>query len=245
MTKHEFLSQLEAELKKRKVADAADVVEEYEEHFAFKLADGYGEEEIAARLGDPAALAAQFEPGGETAQGAKRPSAALTWLWLAWADLFFGVLVVLLVSWGIVMVSCVLSFGLVGVCLAGNLRWAPVVTLPVMPYASALLLGLAMLGLAVACGAACRWYGAFVRQLLRAYGRFHRNALAPARGEPALPPLPVQPQLAPTGRRRLRAVLTAGFVCFGVFFVLGIVVSAVLAGDLQFWHVWGWFGYGA
>ena len=42
MTKHEFLSQLEAELKKRKVADAADVVEEYEEHFAFKLADGYG-----------------------------------------------------------------------------------------------------------------------------------------------------------------------------------------------------------
>lgn len=120
MTKHEFLSQLEAELKKRKVADAADVLEEYEEHFAFKLADGYGEEEIAARLGDPAALAAQFEPGGETAQGAKRPSGVLTWLWLAWADLFFG-----------------------------------------------------------------------------------------------------------------------------VFFVLGIIVSAVLAGDLQFWRVWGWFGYGA
>lgn len=58
MTKNEFMARLTSELQKRNVADAADVVEEYEQHFAFKLADGYAEEEIAARLGDPAALAA-------------------------------------------------------------------------------------------------------------------------------------------------------------------------------------------
>ena len=48
------------ELKARGVADAADIEEEYEQHFAFKLADGYSEEEIAAKLGGPAKLAAQF-----------------------------------------------------------------------------------------------------------------------------------------------------------------------------------------
>ena len=63
-----------------------------------KLADGYSEEEIAARLGDPVALAAQF---GEAEAGEKRHSAVLTQLWLVWADLFFGAFAVLL-SFGVV-----------------------------------------------------------------------------------------------------------------------------------------------
>ena len=77
MTKSEFMTRLEHELRRRNVADAADVMEEYEQHFAFKLADGYSEEEIAAKLGTPEELAAQFEalPGG-----APRRSAVLTWL---------------------------------------------------------------------------------------------------------------------------------------------------------------------
>ena len=78
MAKLEFMNQLASELHKRNIADAADVLKEYEQHFAFKLsdgyseeeiADGYSEEEIAARLGSPADLAAQFEPAP---QGAKR-----------------------------------------------------------------------------------------------------------------------------------------------------------------------------
>ena len=61
MKKTEFLNKLREELKKRNVADAADILEEYEQHFDLKLADGFFEEEIAARLGDPAMLAAQFD----------------------------------------------------------------------------------------------------------------------------------------------------------------------------------------
>ena len=60
MKKHEFMARLENELRRRNVADSADVIEEYEQHFAFKLADGYSEEEIAARLGKPEELVAQF-----------------------------------------------------------------------------------------------------------------------------------------------------------------------------------------
>lgn len=61
MNKREFLAQLERELKRNHVPDAGEILNEYAQHFAFKLADGYSEEEIAARLGDPAALAAQFD----------------------------------------------------------------------------------------------------------------------------------------------------------------------------------------
>ncbi len=57
MKKTEFLTRLNDELNRRNAADAADIVEEYAQHFDLKLADGYFEEEIAARLGDPAMLA--------------------------------------------------------------------------------------------------------------------------------------------------------------------------------------------
>lgn len=78
MTKHEFMTRLTNELHKRNVADAADIAEEYEQHFAFKLADGYSEEEIAARLGAPEELAAQF--GDADVPKRTGHSAALTWL---------------------------------------------------------------------------------------------------------------------------------------------------------------------
>lgn len=67
MKKNEFMTKLADELKKRGVVDADDVAAEYEQHFAFKLADGYSEEEIAAKLGDPAALAVnpQFSPAAK------------------------------------------------------------------------------------------------------------------------------------------------------------------------------------
>ena len=60
MTKNEFMTRLAAELYKRNVADSADIIEEYEHHFAFKTADGYCEEEISAKLGTLEELAAQF-----------------------------------------------------------------------------------------------------------------------------------------------------------------------------------------
>ena len=61
MTKNEFLSVLSSVLEKNQVSDAAEIIEEYKQHFSFKLADGYSEEEIATKLGNPEQLALQFE----------------------------------------------------------------------------------------------------------------------------------------------------------------------------------------
>ena len=241
MTKLDFMTQLAQELKKRGVSDSDDILEEYEQHFAFKLADGYSEEEIAAKLGAPKDLAAQFIPAAQKKTGVGR---FFTVFGLCWLDLFYGIFVVLLAAWAVVMASAVLSFGLVGVCLVGNLGVLPIVSLPEMPYVSALLLGISLLGLAAVCVVGCVYYFAFLRQFCKAYARFHKNALSASRGEPALPALPFYPQFAPARRRRLRTVLLVSLVCFGVFLVAGAVVSAVLAGNVQFWHVWHWFGYG-
>ena len=239
MTKNEFMAQFAAELKKQNIADAADILEEYEQHFTFKLNDGFSEEEIAARLGTPAELAAQFQPASPGKE--KRPSAVLPWLWLCWADLFFGIFAVLLLAWGIVMVSAALSFGLVGICYIGSLGSLPFITLPYMPYWCGAVLGLALLALCVLTTAGTIWFFAFLRQIFRSYGRFHHNVLAPAHGEAVLPGLPIAPQFTPRGKRRLRQVALISLVLFAVCFVLTSVVCSLSAGSPEFWHIWGWF----
>lgn len=242
MTKPEFMTAFSQALKKRGVSDAAEILEEYEQHFVFKLADGHTEEEIAARLGSPEELAAQFAPETPKKAGLSR---FFTAFGLCWLDLVFGIFVGLLGAWGVVMAAMVLSFAVLGVGLVGNLGVLPLISLPQMPYASALLLGVSLLGLGAVCVVGCAYYFPFVRQFCKAYGRFHRNALSASRGEPSLPALPFYPQFEAPRRRRLRTALLIGFVCFGVFLILGAVVSAILAGNVQFWHTWHWFGYGA
>lgn len=218
------------------------MVEEYEQHFAFKLADGYAEEKIAARLGDPAALAAQFFDDADGAgQKSGRPSAALTWMWLVWADLFFGIFAVLLLAFGIVLAACVVSFGAVGVCLIGDLGRLAFISLPQMPYWCGVIIGLSLLALCALSVAGCIWFFAFFRQLLRAFGRFHQNALAPSRGSAVLPALAVNPQFSAKAKRRLRTAALVSLVLFAVCFVLSYVVCTLSAGSVQFWHVWGWF----
>ena len=61
MTKLEFMTQLERALKKHGAADCEDI-----------LADGYSEEEIAAKLGAPEELAQQFAPAAQKKPGAGR-----------------------------------------------------------------------------------------------------------------------------------------------------------------------------
>ena len=118
----------------------------------------------------------------------------------------------MLAAFGVVLAACVLSFGLTGVCLVGNFSRFPLVSLPTMPYSSALLFGLALLALTVACVVGSIYYFAFICQLFRSYGRFRQNALSTGKGEAALPPLPIHPQLQP--RRRLRMFLIISVMCF-------------------------------
>ena len=232
MTKNEFMTELTSELNKRKISDTADILEEYEQHFSFKLADGYTEEEIAAKLGNPAILAAQF---GGTEK--KTPSFALAWLWLI--DLFFGIFAILLMAFGAVLAACVISFGLTGICLTGNFTELPFVTLPTMPYQCSLILGISLIALCALSVAGCIWYFAFCRQIFRAYGRFHQNTLAPCRGSAVLPALPIVPQFKK--KRYLRTFALAALLVFAITFVLGFAACVISAGSFEFWHTWGWF----
>ena len=237
MTKHEFMTRLTNELHKRNVADAADIVEEYEQHFAFKLADGYSEEEIAVKLGAPEELAAQF---GETdATKGKRGSKPLVVAGLCFVDLFAGLFFALLAGFGLVLAAAAVAFAVVTVCLLGGLHLYGLI--PTMPYWCGAILALSTAALAVLIAVGCIYYAAFLRQLVRSFGRFQHNTLAAASGEATLPGLGINPQFSAKTKRRLRSVALISLALFAACFVLSYVVCALSAGSFQFWHVWGWF----
>lgn len=240
MTKSEFIDKLEKELKRNNISDAADIINEYEQHFAFKLADGYSEEEIAARLGSPTALASQFEASAAEKYVGRK---ALTVIGLCFADLFAGCFFCLLFAWEIIMAAMALCCGVACVCLLGGLNIYGLI--PSMPYWCGAIIGLSIGALAVLSAVGGAYFLAFLRQLLHAYGRFHHNALATASGKPALPSIVIHPQFSSKTRRRMRSVVLIASVLFAVFFVLGVIASMLSAGSLEFWHTWGWFGFEA
>lgn len=233
MTKTEYLELLRLELKKNNVADMADILAEYEQHFAFKLADGHSEEEIAARLGAPQVIAAQFDSAGEKQAAGKGGFFIRTALFFAAIAeaLFF----ILFLAWDLVMAASTLAFAVLGVCLVGGVNFMGLI--PYMPYLGGLLLGISVIGLAVLFGGASCYCFAFLRQMIRASVRWHRNMLSAS----ALPPLPWHPQFKPKTKRGLRTAMLCAVIVFGVFLIVADIVLMLEAGTMGFWHHWNWF----
>lgn len=229
MTKNEFLASFQNELQKRHIPDWEDVVSEYEQHFALKQADGFSEEEIAAKLGAPAELAAQFEAADEGGKAPSGPAAHLIRFGVGAMDVMAALGMVVLAAWLVVMAAFTAVCAVAGICLIFGWNVA----------------GLMLLALCGLSAVGTVYYAEFLRQLCRACGRQRSNALAAARNRAGLPALPLHPQLKKECRLRLRSASVVLVILFVLFLAACVIASAVSAGSLEFWHVWGWFGYGA
>lgn len=238
MKKSEFIYILRRKLTAMNVADVEDIVLEYEQHFQNKIADGYSEEEIVTRLGDPDELASQFDTTDRNFGKTKYCHALIVGGLVIVAIIVF-LLFFLLFCWVVILGAFSLACAAVGTCLVFQFRGFGL--MPAMPYESAIIFAVSMLALAVLAAVGTIYFYLFMCQLFSAFSRWFKNALAYAGGRPLLPPLPVQPQMRPKFRRRLRTVRLVSLTVFTTSFVLGIIVSAVIAGELGFWHVWNWF----
>ncbi|MEA4833033.1 hypothetical protein SDC9_134080 [bioreactor metagenome] len=237
MKKNEFLNMLMSELKKNNVAETDDIISEYEQHFAFKIADGFSEEEISAKLGNPVTLASQFESNSKAEKNYSKKIPTI--IGLAFADIFAGIFIALLFAWEAILASVSLSFAAISICLFGGFNIYSLI--PVMPYGCGLIFALSLAALAVLAAAGCIYFALFVRQIIRAYVRFHHNAISLASGNAALPPLAIHPQLCTKTKRRIRSITLFSLAIFASCFVLGMIVSMLSSGALGFWHAWGWF----
>ena len=236
MNKTEFIRALTATLQARKIKDIDEIVAEYNQHFLLKIADGYSEEEVATRLGDPQMLGAQFDP-----ETPKVPRGG-RWIVLAGlmlVDIIAVMLFLLVYSWVLLMGVAAVSVTVVGVGLALNLNLANL--LPGMPDSIALIFAIMSFALAVLAVLGTVYFGFYARQLLRSYIRWHSNLLASTNGIAILPQIPAHPQIGAANHRLMRKIALVALTVFVITFQVGYILAAFSAGNLQFWHVWGWF----
>ena len=238
MNKQEYMNELTAQLKKSGVADLDEIVSEYEQHFLFKLADGYTEEEIAAKLGPAEHIAAQFAlvRSEKKRSGGKK---AFLVLWLTLIGIF-EVMLYAAFLWFILAMFCAsLVPAILGVELIAGLNVMNI--LPPMPYGAAVIFGVMLLSACVLLVVAALFCFAYLRQMVRASLRWRKNLMS----DEALPPLPLNPQFSPKAKRAIRGVFLWALMIFGTTFVLGYAVLVIFTHAWGFWHALGWFGYPA
>lgn len=237
MNKQSYLNELQNQLKSNNVEDIEEILAEYDVHFTRKMADGYTEEEIAAKLGMPKEIAGQFASVRDKKEkhGAQK---AIVGTGLVFADIFVVSFFLLMISWVLVLGSTALAFGISGVCLfLKPVLPAGIVHLPEIPYVGGVILGVALIALGILFAMLTIYSYALTGQMGRAYMRWHKNTMSDGK----YPPISIHPMLKDTKRRRLRTIALIALVVFGISFIVGYIVLASSAGALEFWHVWHWF----
>jgi uncharacterized membrane protein len=240
MNKKQYLNALEKELLRNGVADVGDVLTDYEAHFVRKALDGYTEEEIAHRLGNPTEIAADFLTGVDGWGKAGKPKGlGLARIGLVLADLFAMPFFLVLFLWAIAMLTASVGVFALGVYIVLGIDLITVI--PVLPVAGGILSGTGIAAFSVLLFTGSVWVLLMSGQMTRAYLRWHSNRWY-ARHELALP---VMPQLTGKKRRFIRHIVLVSLIGFIMLFAAGCIVMSIQAGTPGFWHYWHWFEHAA
>jgi len=232
MTKKEFLDDLRKELKNNGVEEIEDIVSEYEEHFSFKLEEGFTEEEIAKNLSSPKELAKEYmpktEPVNKFEKGIK--VTGLTFISIPLAMIYA-------LMWGSVIVLGTFSIAsaVAGFCLITTVNIAGLI--PQIPYLPAFILSIACFGLAVLSAIGTFYMFMYVKQWGKVYIRWCKNMA----NNSHYPAISKHPKISKKLSSKLKLIAVIGLVCFVTAFVLGYIAMCSAANSLEPWHTWKWF----
>lgn len=219
------------------MADADDIVEEYEQHFAFKLADGYSEEEISATLGDPKSIAVQYVSVPAEKKEEKKFAAIIR---LGVIDFFFGIFCVVLYALEAAIGAVSVAFGALGICLLAYLRRFEFFAVPEIPYYCSVIISITCMAFAVLSAMGAIYFFDVIRRTMRSFSRFHGNKLG---HEEDLRSADARRQLSAEKKRTLGRIAVISAVVFVIGFAAGFIACMVSSGSFEFWHTWGWFYY--
>lgn len=232
MTKNEFLEELKKELKLNSVADIDEIISEYEEHFAFKVEEGFTEEEIAKKLSTPQELAKEYAvsnaPINKYEKGAKTTGVVFMSIPLTMIYILICASVVVLGAFSVASLVA-------GVCLITTVNIAGLI--PSMPYFPSVMLGIACIGLSILSCIGTVYMALYVKQWGKVYIRFCKNLINNNR----YPALSKHPKLSKKTASRLKLIAVMGLVIFITAFVVGYIVLCLSAGSIEPWHTYNWF----
>ena len=232
MKKDEYLSQLKKELQKNDINDDEDIINEYKQHFAFKQADGYSEEEIASTLGSPQMLALQYVNENNNVNPGNMVGIKII---MSFAALFEIMAYIILAGFVIVFTVSSLVSTTIGCCLIGHFNIAGLI--PNMPYISAFFFSISFFAFAVLLGTASYYLIALIKQAVKASIRWHKKVTS----SDTLSLLPINPQFKDKTKMNLKKILLWSAVSLCSCIIIGGTISIILSGAVEFWHAWNWF----
>lgn len=239
MNKQNYLDELRKNLEKLNVTGIDEIISEYSQHFDFKLADGFSDEEIATKLGDAKTVAEQFAEHGITTNAKAVSGKTFIYSGLGFSTASTGILFIIFAAWTLILgLSAVAILFTSGLMLTGT-NIANII--PPMPYVNRFFFTLPLLALSLLVAVCTVYCCLYMKQFLKAYFRWHRNVVAAVKQKPILPSLALHPQLNPKAKRKLRNVFLITFIVFGITLIIAYAAAAIQAGAFEFWHVWQWF----
>ncbi len=220
------------ELIKNNVSEIDDILNDYEEHFKFKLEEGKTEEEISNNLGNPKNIAREFENNNvqvnKYEKGTKR-------FYISMLSIpSFLVYILMWLSVIAVFALAVSSFAL-GFCLITRINIFNLI--PYIPYFSAFITALSYFALSIISSIATFYMALYIKHWGKIYVRWSSNYI---NGGHYLS-ISKQPSLSKKISFTLKLILVISTIVFFTMFTLGYFSMALSAGNLEFWHVWGWF----
>jgi len=232
MTKKEYLDELKKELKLNNVDDIDDILEEYKEHFDFKLEEGYTEEEIAKKLSSPKEIAKEYVPSSAPVNKYERATkiTGLTFLSIP-AGMIYLLLWASVAVLGAFSLACVVT----GFCLLTTINIAGLI--PSIPYFPALILSIACFGLATLSAVGTFYSFEYIKQWGKVYVRWCKNVA----NNNHYPSLSKHPKISKKLASKLKFVAMVGLVCFVAAFIIGYFSMCIAAKSFEPWHVWKWF----
>ncbi|PAT01115.1 hypothetical protein CI105_08270 [Candidatus Izimaplasma bacterium ZiA1] len=236
MKKSTFINQLKKKLIELKITDIDEILVEYESHFDYKLGDGYSEEEVCIKLGDPLDLAKQYMDGNEIEKANRK---LVTIIGLIFIDIIVVQFFILFFAFVIVLLAFSLSAAAIGFSLFTSIN--PFGLIPYLPYWCGAVMGISMVSLAVLSIILTYYCNLYLKQIIKKYIRFHKNSINSSVNKPMLPSLPSSPQLSKKHSRRVRFIFQLSLNAFAISFVLGYGICALTAKSFEFWHVFEWF----
>jgi uncharacterized membrane protein len=189
MTRQAFMARLREGLRGLPPAAIADIVADYETHFADGAAAGRGEADVAAALGDPGRLARELraEAGLKRWEEERSPSAGAGAIFAVLGLGAIDLLILLPILMGVGGAMFGIAVGCIAVFFAGGVAFAagPFAGMP-GGAAAAILAGIGLMTGAAAVAAVLALVGIGLVNGLVWYGRLHYRLL-----QPALEPRPV------------------------------------------------------
>ena len=205
---------------------------QYEEHFYYKLEEGYSEEEISKKLSSPIEIVKEYLRPAKSVNKYEKGTKifGVTMLTIPVIFIYFFMLASVVALGAFSVVSAVTGF-----CLITTLNIANLI--PSIPYFPSLVLGIACFGLATLSATGTIYLALYVKQWTKVYVRWCKNIVLSY----AYPSISKHPKMSKKFSNKLKLISIIGLIVFIGAFIIGYFIMCIMAQNFEPWHVWNWF----